>query len=65
MEFCVFSCLNNGSEQRTAAAAMSCNFESSCNGNAGNAKDGLTAMQLAFNAGEHRHGGQFGWTCRK
>ena len=28
-------------------------------------KDGLTAMQLAFNAGEHHHGGQFGWTHRK
>ena len=33
-------------------------------GNA-NVKDGLTAMQLAFNAGEHHHGGQFGWTHRK
>ena len=28
-------------------------------------KDGLTAMQLAFNAGEHHHGGQFGWTHSK
>ena len=31
-------------------------------GNAIGVKDGLTAMQLAFNAGEQRCGGQFGFS---